>query len=158
MEWTSKRKRTWFFNENNCICKNIISLLFFFILFPFFSGEFWNVRQNGVARISSYERGGRAHDWQVEENQTNYFEHAAFSKMGLRLFSRLVIITGTSLLLHPRRIYQPTTRADAQEATLGQDFVRYLLAVVAHVALQKLVLSANHGNHRRIMNCLDTRD
>ncbi|KYN11183.1 hypothetical protein ALC57_16733 [Trachymyrmex cornetzi] len=60
-------------------------------------GEFvWNVRQNGVARISSYERGGRGHnDWQVEENQTNYFEHAAFSKMGLRLFSRLVIITGT---------------------------------------------------------------
>ncbi|KYN43801.1 hypothetical protein ALC56_02064, partial [Trachymyrmex septentrionalis] len=64
-----------------------------------------NVRENGVARISSYERGGRAHnDWQVEENQTNYFERAAFSKMGLRLFSRLEAVI---LLLFPGVVSNP---------------------------------------------------
>lgn len=45
----------------------------------------------------------------VEENQTNYFEHAAFSKMGSRLFSRPGIIPGTrvSLVSPSRGIYQP---------------------------------------------------
>lgn len=40
----------------------------------------------------------------VEENQTNYFEHAAFSKMGSRLFSRPGIIPGNVSLVSSSRL------------------------------------------------------
>lgn len=44
----------------------------------------------------------------VEENQTNYFEHAAFSEMGSRLFSRPDIIPGNVSLVSPSQdFYQP---------------------------------------------------
>lgn len=150
--------------------------VFFFLAISF---SFPEVSSSGIfikkepCKFTLHREMRARSDWRaVEENQTNYFEHAAFSKMGLRLFSRLDIIPSRfsfyfppaltpslSLLFHREGfINRLRTRADAQETALGQDFARYLPAATARAALRKLVPAVNRGNHRQIMNCLDTRD
>jgi len=114
--------------------------LFFFSFFHFFHRKFIrNAHQKGACVNSPYtEVPACSQRLAVEENQTNYFEHAAFSEMGLRLFSRPGIIPGTSLLFHRRGFINRLRNScwRARNASSGQDFARCLLAATAHAALR----------------------